>query len=118
MACIDLLEISVLLDRLDKTLILFLFGLAVGTFVGQIELPSDLATLKSSYGVGIVAATEIWLIIHYIVALTTLPILAIKFLKDKFVPPLKGLPFAFNAGFLCSSIAAGLIHVLTQIVTT
>jgi len=103
---------------MDKTLILFLAGLGIGTFVGQLDLPPDLATLNSSFGVGIVASTEIWLIIHYIVALTTLPVLAIKFLKDKFVPPLKGLPFAFNGGFLCSSIAAGLIHVLTQIVTT
>lgn len=103
---------------MDKTLILFLAGLAVGTFVGQLELPSDLATMDSHLGVGIVAATEIWLIIHYVVALTTLPILAIQTLKDKTKPFLKGLPFAFNGGFLCSSIAAGLIHVLTQIITT
>ena len=103
---------------MDKTIILFLAGLAVGTFVGQLELPSDLADLKSHFGVGIVAATEIWLVIHYIVALTTLPVLAITYLKDRTKPFLKGLPFAFNAGFLCSSIAAGLIHVLTQIVTT
>jgi len=101
----------------DKTLILFLCGLAIGVFVGNLELPSDLAPLDAHEKV-IVASTEIWLIIHYIVALTTLPVLAIKFLKDKFTPPLKGLPFAFNAGFLCSSISAGLIHVLTQIVTT
>ena len=103
---------------MDKTVILFLCGLGLGVFVGQLELPSDLATVESHFGIGIIAATEIWLVIHYVVALTTLPILAIKFLKDKFVPPLKGLPFAFNGGFLCSSIAAGLIHVLTQIVTT
>ena len=103
---------------MDKTVILFFCGLGLGIFVGQMPMPSDLATLESPFGAGIVAATEIWLIIHYIVALTTLPILAIKFLKDKFTPPLKGLPFAFNAGFLCSSISAGLIHVITQIVTT
>ena len=102
---------------MDKTVILFLSGLAIGIFVGHLELPSDLAPLESHEKV-IVASTEVWLIIHYIVALTTLPVLAIKFLKDRFVPPLKGLPFAFNAGFLCSSIAAGLVHVLTQIVTT
>ena len=102
---------------MDKTLILFLSGLAIGVFVGNLELPSDLAPLDAHEKV-IVASTEIWLIIHYVVALTTLPVLAIKFLKDKFTPPLKGLPFAFNAGFLCSSISAGLIHVLTQIVTT
>ena len=102
---------------MDKTLILFLCGLGIGIFVGNLELPSDLAPLDTHEKV-IVASTEIWLIIHYVVALTTLPILAIKFLKDRFVPPLKGLPFAFNGGFLCSSIAAGLIHVLTQIVTT
>ena len=103
---------------MDKTLILFLAGLGIGVFVGQLELPSDLATVESSLGVGIIAATETWLIIHYIVALTTLPVLAIQTLKDRTKPLLKGLPFAFNAGFLCSSIAAGLIHVLTQIVTT
>jgi hypothetical protein len=102
---------------MDKTIILFLAGLGIGVFVGQLELPSDLATVESHLGVGIVAATEIWLIIHYIVALTTLPVLAIQTLKDKTKPLLKGLPFAFNGGFLCSSIAAGLIHVLTQIVT-
>ena len=103
---------------MDKTAILFFCGLGVGIFVGQIPMPSDLATLETVFGVGIVAATEIWLLIHYIVALTTLPILAIKYLKDRFHPLLKGLPFAFNAGFLCSSVAAGLIHVVTQIVTT
>ena len=103
---------------MDKSLILFLAGLGIGVFVGQLELPSDLATVDSDLGVGIIAATEIWLIIHYIVALTTLPVLAIQTLKDRTKPLLKGLPFAFNGGFLCSSIAAGLIHVLTQIVTT
>jgi len=103
---------------MDKTIILFLAGLGIGVFVGQLEIPSDLATVNSPFGVGVIAATEIWLIIHYVVALTTLPILAIKFLKDRFHPPLKGLPFAFTGGFLCSSIAAGLIHVITQIVTT
>lgn len=103
---------------MDKTAILFFCGLGVGIFVGQLPMPSDLATMDTVFGSGIVAATEIWLLIHYVVALTTLPILAIKYLKDRFSPPLKGLPFAFNAGFLCSSIAAGLIHVLTQIVTT
>jgi len=102
---------------LDKTAILFLCGLGVGIFVGQLELPSDLSTINSHFGEGIVAATEIWLIIHYVVALTTLPILAINYLKEKTKPFLKGLPFAFNGGFLCSSIAAGLIHVLTQIIT-
>jgi hypothetical protein len=103
---------------MDKTIILFLAGLGIGVFVGQMELPSDLATVESHLGIGIVASTEIWLIIHYIVALTTLPVLAIQTLKDRTKPLLKGLPFAFNGGFLCSSIAAGLIHVLTQIVTT
>jgi hypothetical protein len=103
---------------MDKTVILFFAGLIIGIFVGQLELPSDLSDLKSNFGVGIVAATEIWLIIHYVVALTTLPILAITYLKDRTKPLLKGLPFAFNGGFLCSSIAAGLIHVLTQIITT
>jgi len=103
--------------RMDKTLILFLCGLGVGLFVGNLELPSDLAELETDYGRGIVAATEIWLIVHYVVALTTLPILAISYLKKKFEPPLRGLPLAFNAGFLCSSISIGLIHVLTQIIT-
>jgi hypothetical protein len=103
---------------MDKTIILFLAGLGLGVFVGQMELPSDLATVESHLGVGIVAATEVWLIIHYIVALTTLPVLAIQTLKDRTKPLLKGLPFAFNGGFLCSSIAAGLIHVLTQVITT
>ena len=102
---------------MDKTVILFLAGLGIGVFVGQLDLPSDLAHVESHLGVGIIAATEIWLIIHYVVALTTLPVLAIQTLKDRTKPLLKGLPFAFNGGFLCSSIAAGLIHVLTQIVT-
>jgi hypothetical protein len=102
---------------MDKTVILFLVGLGLGVFVGHLPMPSDLATLNSDFGVGIVAATEIWLIIHYTVALATLPVLAIKYLKDR-ITPLKGLPFAFGAGFLCSSIIAGLIHVLTQIFTT
>ena len=43
---------------------------------------------------------------------------AIGFLKEKTKPPLRGLPLAFNAGFLCTSILMGLIHVITQIVTT
>ena len=103
---------------MDKTLILFLCGLGVGLFVGNLEMPADLADIDSNAGKVIVASTEIWLIIHYVVALTTLPILAIKFLKDRTKPLLRGLPFAFNAGFLCSSISMGLIHVLTQIVTT
>ena len=64
---------------MDKSIILFLAGLGIGIFVGQLELPSDLATMDSSFGVGIVAATEIWLIIHYIVALTTLVTLQVKF---------------------------------------
>jgi hypothetical protein len=101
---------------MDKTLILFICGFAVGMFVGNLELPSDLEDIESKPGRVLVASTEIWLIIHYVVALTTLPILAIKFLKDRFTPPLKGLPFAFNAGFLCTSILMGLIHVLTQII--
>jgi hypothetical protein len=103
---------------MDKTLILFICGLGVGLFVGNLEFPSDLSDIDSNAGKVIVASTEIWLIIHYVVALITLPILAINFLKDRTKPLLKGLPFAFNAGFLCSSISAGLIHILTQIVTT
>jgi hypothetical protein len=103
---------------LDKTLILFLCGLGVGLFVGNLELPSDLDDIESQPGKIVVAATEIWLIIHYVVALTTLPVLAITYLKKRTNPPLRGLPLAFNAGFLCSSISMGLIHVLTQIVTT
>jgi hypothetical protein len=103
---------------MDKTLILFICGLGVGLFVGNLEFPSDLSDIDSNAGKVIVASTEIWLIIHYVVALTTLPILAINFLKDRTKPLLNGLPFAFNAGFLCSSISAGLIHILTQIVTT
>ena len=103
---------------MDKTLILFLAGLGIGVFVGQLELPSDLDDLETQTGKIIVAGTEIWLIIHYVVALTTLPILAITYLKKRTNPPLRGLPLAFNAGFLCSSISMGLIHVLTQIVTT
>jgi len=103
---------------MDKTLILFICGLGIGFFVGNLELPSDLNDLDTIYGRTIVAGTEIWLIIHYVVALTTLPILAITYLKKRTNPPLRGLPLAFNAGFLCSSISMGLIHVLTQIVTT
>jgi len=103
---------------MDKTFILFICGLGIGFFVGQLELPSDLNDLDTIYGRTIVAGTEIWLIIHYVVALTTLPILAITYLKKRTNPPLRGLPLAFNAGFLCSSISMGLIHVLTQIVTT
>ena len=103
---------------MDKTLILFLCGLGIGLFVGNLELPSDLDDLESQPGKIIVATTEIWLIIHYVVALTTLPVLAITYLKKRTNPPLRGLPLAFNAGFLCSSISMGLIHVLTQIVTT
>ena len=102
---------------MDKTVILFFAGLGIGIFVGNLELPSDLAPLETSEKI-IVASTEVWLIIHYVVALTTLPVLAITFLKEKTKPLLKGLPFAFNAGFLCSSISMGLIHVVTQIVTT
>ncbi len=85
-------------------------------FVGNLELPSDLAPLDTHEKV-IVASTEIWLIIHYVVALTTLPVLAITYLKERIKSPLRGLPFAFSAGFLCTSILIGLIHVLTQIVT-
>ena len=103
---------------MDKSLILFLCGFGVGMLVGNLPLPSDLATLDSEEEIVLVAATEIWLIIHYVVALTTLPILAITYLKKRTNPPLRGLPLAFNAGFLCSSISMGLIHVLTQIVTT
>ena len=103
---------------MDKTLILFICGLGIGFFVGNLELPSDLDDIESQPGKIIVAATEIWLIIHYVVALTTLPILAITYLKKRTNPPLRGLPLAFNAGFLCSSISMGLIHVVTQIVTT
>ena len=102
---------------MEKTLILFLIGLGIGLFVGTLELPSDLSDLETQEKV-IIAATEIWLIVHYIVALTTLPVLAIAYLKKRTNPPLKGLPLAFNAGFLCASILIGLIHVLTQIITT
>ena len=102
---------------MDKTFILFLCGLGIGLFVGNLELPSDLSDLESHEKI-LIAGTEIWLIIHYIVALTTLPVLAITYLKKRTTPPLMGLPLAFNAGFLCSSISMGLIHVLTQIVTT
>ncbi len=103
---------------MDKTLILFIAGLGIGLFVGNLELPSDLEDVESRPGKVIVAATEVWLIVHYVVALTTLPILAIGYLKKRTHPPLRGLPLAFNAGFLCSSISLGLIHVLTQIITT
>ena len=85
-------------------------------FIGNIELPSDLSDLETQEKV-VIAATEIWLIVHYVVALTTLPVLAIGYLKKRTNPPLRGLPLAFNAGFLCSSISLGLIHVLTQIIT-
>ena len=102
---------------MDKTLILFICGFAVGMFVGNLELPSDLVPLESHEKV-LVASTEIWLIVHFVVALTTLPVLAISYLKKRVKSPFRGLPFAFNAGFLCTSILMGLIHVLTQIVTT
>ena len=102
---------------MDKSLILFLCGFGVGMFVGNLEMPSDLAPLETSEKI-MVAATEIWLIIHYVVALTTIPVLAINFLKNKLKHPRRLLPFAFNAGFLCTSILMGLIHILTQIVTT
>ena len=101
---------------MDKTLILFLCGLGIGLFVGNLELPSDLSDLESHEKI-VIASTEIWLIVHYVVALTTLPVLAINFLKKRTTPPLRGLPFAFNAGFLSSSISIGLIGVLTVIVT-
>ncbi len=101
---------------MDKTLILFLCGLGVGLFVANLEIHSNLSDLETSEKI-VVATTEIWLIIHYVVALTTLPILAIGYLKKRTHPPLRGLPLAFNAGFLCSSISMGLIHVLTQIIT-
>jgi len=101
---------------MDKTLILFIAGLGVGFFVGNLEIPSDLSGLETQEKV-VIAATEIWLIVHYVVALTTLPILAIAYLKKRTNPPLRGLPLAFNAGFLTGSVALGLIHVLTQIIT-
>ena len=101
---------------MDKTLILFLCGLGVGLFVGNLEFPSDLSELETREKI-IIASTEIWLIVHYVVALTTLPILAISYLKKRTHPPLRGLPLAFNAGFLCSSISIGLIGILTKIVT-
>ncbi len=101
---------------MDKTLILFLCGFGVGIFVGNLELPSDLAPLDTHEKI-IVASTEIWLIVHYVVALTTLPILAITYLKDRTKPPLRGLPLAFNSGLLCFFLLAALINVLTQLVT-
>ncbi len=85
-------------------------------FVGNLELPSDLAPLDTHEKV-IVASTEIWLTVHYVVASTTLPVLAITYLKERIKPPLRGLPLAFSAGFLCTSILMGLIHIITQIVT-
>ena len=103
---------------MDKTLIFFIIGLGVGLFVGNLEMPADLAEIESDAGKIVVAATEVWLIIHYVVALTTLPILAISYLKKRTNPPFRGLPLAFNAGFLCSSISMGLVGVLTNIVTT
>ena len=99
---------------MDKTIILFICGLGFGLFVGN--LPADLSGLEAHEKI-IVAGTEIWLIVHYIVALTTLPILAIQYLKDRTKPLLKGLPLAFNAGFLCSSISMGLVGILTKILT-
>ncbi len=87
-------------------------------FVANLEFPSNLAPLDSHEKI-IVASTEIWLIVHYVIALITLPVLAIGFLKDRIKLRSKlHLPFAFNAGFLCTSILMGLIHILTQIVTT
>ena len=103
---------------MDKSLILFICGIAGGIFVGNLELPSDLAPLDAHEKV-IVASTEIWLIVHYVVAIITLPVLAISYLKERIKPPLKGLPFAFNAGFLLSAVVIpGLNTVLTQIITT
>lgn len=102
---------------MDKSLILFICGIAGGIFVGNLELPSDLASLDTHEKV-IVASTEIWLIVHYVVAIITLPVLAISYLKERIKPP-KGLPFAFNAGFLLSAVVIpGLNSVLTQIITT
>ena len=102
---------------MDKTLILFIIGLGVGLFVGNLEMPADLSDMESNVGKVVVAATEVWLIVHYVVALTTLPILAISYLKKRTHPPLRGLPLAFNAGLLCSSISMGLVSILTNIVT-
>jgi hypothetical protein len=92
-------------------------GFGLGMFVANLELPSDLAGLDSHEKI-IVTATEIWLIIHYVIALTTLPILAINFLKERTKPPFKSLPLAFSGGFVCASMLMALIHVLTQIVIT
>ena len=80
-------------------------------------MPADLNDIESNVGKVVVAATEAWLIVHYVVALTTLPILAISYLKKRTNPPLRGLPLAFNAGFLCSSISMGLVSTITNIIT-
>ena len=101
---------------MDKTIILFICGVGVGLFVGNLILPPDLSG-KELHEKILIAGTEIWLIVHYVVALTTLPILAIDYLKKRTKPFLKGLPFAFNGGFLFASVLLGLIHVLTVIIT-
>ena len=100
---------------MDKTLIFFIFGFGVGMFVGNLEFPSDLSDLESHEKI-IIAATEIWLILHYALALVTLPVLAIGFLKKR-IKTRAFLPFAFNAGFLTASVLLGLINVLYLIVT-
>ena len=86
-------------------------------FVANLEMPADLAGLDT-YEKIIIAGTEIWLIIHYVVILTTVPILAINFLKERTKPPFRSLPLAFSGGFVCASVLMTLIHILTQIVTT
>lgn len=100
---------------MDKTVIIYLIGFGIGVFVGNLEIPEDASELETHKKI-IIASTEIWLIIHYALALVTLPVLGIAYLKKR-IKTKAFLPFSFNAGFLTASILSGLIAILTRILT-
>ena len=80
---------------MDKTLVLFLCGMGVGLFVGNIEFDPEPENLEPHKKI-IIAGTTAWLIIHYIIALVTIPVIAIEFLKND----LKSKKDSLSANFI------------------
>ena len=102
---------------MDKTFVLFLCGMGVGLFVGTIEFDPEPENLEPHKKI-IIAGTTAWLILHYIIALVTIPVIAIEFLKKRFESKrIRYLPISFNLGFFFSSLLIGLIGILTTIFT-
>jgi hypothetical protein len=99
---------------MDKTVIIFSIGFLFGIFVKTIpdaSIDDPITTEKV-----VIAATELFLIVHNTALIISLFLLGIAYLQKRLTMK-HILPLAFTTGFLAGGTTLELIEVLNSIVT-